>query len=524
MATPQPPSARDSRVLADLLARAIHLHQGGQWAQAEPYYLRLLQAAPGHFDALHLLGVARHQQGRSAEALELIERALLQRPRSPWALSNRGVVLSRIGRQADALACFDRVLEIDPDDPEVLNNRGNVLRELKRPIEALASYDGALALKADYADAVCNRATALQDLGRHEEALAGYARTLALSEDHLDALYNRGAALLALNRHAEAIASYQRVLALWPDHADAHWNEALARLAIGDFAAGWKGFEWRWRTSDAKATRDWPCPLWLGETALESKSILLYAEQGIGDTLQFVRYAPLVAARGAAVRLVVHRELKTLVARMAGLEVFGEDDLLPVCDLRCPLLSLPLAFGTRLDSVPAEIPYLAASQERIARWRGRLGGARRRIGLVWAGNPRHANDARRTIPFAALSPILAVPDVGFVSLQKEVPQSDREALRGDERIIDLAPELGDFADTAAVLMQLDLVICVDTAVAHLAGALGKPVWILLPYASDWRWLVGREDSPWYPTARLFRQSAAGDWANVIARVAGELRG
>ena len=223
-------------------------------------------------------------------------------------------------------------------------------------------------------------------------------------------------------------------------------------------------------------------------------------------------------------RLVVHRELKTLVARMAGLEVFGEDDLLPVCDLRCPLLSLPLAFGTRLDSVPAEIPYLAASQERIARWRGRLGGARRRIGLVWAGNPRHANDARRTIPFAALSPILAVPDVGFVSLQKEVPQSDREALRGDERIIDLAPELGDFADTAAVLMQLDLVICVDTAVAHLAGALGKPVWILLPYASDWRWLVGREDSPWYPTARLFGQSAAGDWANVIARVAGELRG
>jgi Tfp pilus assembly protein PilF len=523
MASPQPPSYRDSRVLADLLARAIHLHQGGLWAQAEPYYLRLLQAAPGHFDGLHMLGVLRHQQGRDAEALELIDRALAQRPGSPWALSNRGVVLSRIGRHTEALACFDRALEISPDDPEVLNNRGNVLRALRRPAEALASYDRALARKPDYADAVGNRANALQDLGHHDEALVGYARALALAPDHLDSLYNRGAALLALCRHAEAIETYQRVLALKPDHGDAHWNEALARLAVGDFAEGWKKFEWRWKTSDAKAAPDWPCPLWLGETALESKSILLYGEQGIGDTLHLVRYAPLVAARGAAVRLVVHRELKALVAGMSGLDVFGEDDVLPLCDLRCPLLSLPLAFGTRLETIPAQIPYLRASGERIARWRGRLRPARRRVGLVWAGNPRHANDARRSIPFAVLAPLLAIPNVDFVSLQKEVPPGDREALRGAARIVDLAPELGDFADTAAAMTQLDLVICVDTAVAHLAGALGKPVWVLLPFSPDWRWLLHRQDSPWYPTARLFRQPAIGDWTSVIARVASELR-
>jgi hypothetical protein len=254
---------------------------------------------------------------------------------------------------------------------------------------------------------------------------------------------------------------------------------------------------------------------------LSGKTILLYAEQGVGDCLQFARYAPLVARRGARVLLAVHRELKALLSNLAD-AVFAEGEPLPPFDLRCPLLSLPLAFGTTLATIPDNVPYVHADAEQVARWQTRLGpSGSLRVGLAWSGNPAHKNDYRRSLAFDCLAPVLALPDVQFVSLQKKVRPADAERLRRSP-LIDLAAELNDFADTAAVVASLDLVIAVDTAVAHLAGAMGKPTWVLLPFSPDWRWLLDRDNSPWYPTARLFRQPRIGDWASVIARVAEEL--
>jgi tetratricopeptide (TPR) repeat protein len=507
-------------LIPDLLAQAVALHRAGHLLEAEPLYQRLLAAEPDHFHALHMLGVIRHQQGRNSEALELIGAALAIRPRSAWAHSNIGLVLRALKRHAEAVASFERARQLNPDDLDTINNLGGTLFALERYEEALAAAERALALKPDCAEAFNLRGNVLQETGRLAEALASYDRAITVKPDYAQVFCNRGNALQALNRHAEAIESYDRAVALKEDYADAHWNAALARLCVGDLPGGFAEFEWRWRIGDP-GPKYLP-PLWLGADTLAGRTILLYAEQGVGDCLQFARYALPVAERGAKVLLAVHRELKALLANLAD-TIFAEGEALPAFDLRCPLLSLPLAFGTTLATIPAKVPYVHADPERTARWRTRLpASGSPRVGLAWSGNPAHKNDHRRSLGFDRLAPLLAVPGVQFVSLQKEVRPSDAEPLR-KSRLIDLAAELNDFADTAAVAANLDLIISVDTAVAHLAGAMGKPTWILLPFSPDWRWLLDREDSPWYPTARLFRQPRIGDWGSVIARVAAELQ-
>jgi tetratricopeptide (TPR) repeat protein len=510
-------------LIPELLATAIALHRRGSLSEAEPLYRRVLAGQAEQFDALHMLGVIALQQGRNPEAIDLLRAALALRPNSAWAQSNLGLALRALKRGGEAVACFERAFALNRRDTGVLNNLSSTLFELKRYGDALMACERALAIEPDSAEALNNRGNVLQETGRLEEALASYDGSLDLKPDFAEAWHNRGGALQALNRHREALVSYERALALRPDYADAHWNESLARLCLGDFETGLAKFEWRWRTSDAHpARRALPQPLWLGEHTLEGKTILLHAEQGIGDCLQFVRYACLVAARGATVVLAVHRELKTLLAGLAP-AVFAEGEMLPACDLRCPLASLPLAFRTTLATIPAAVPYLHPDAARFARFKARLARCGSlRVGLAWAGNPAHKNDRRRSIPFERLAPMLAVRDVQYVSLQKELPQADAQALRATPPVLDLAAELDDFADTAAVVANLDLVITVDTALAHLAGAMRKPVWILLPFSPDWRWLIGREDSPWYPTARLFRQPRIDDWASVIERVAAEL--
>ncbi len=508
--------------LQQWLAQALERHRRGELADAEALYRRIIETRPDHFDALHMLGVIRHQQGRHDEAHDLIGRALAVRPESVWALSNRGLVLAALGRSAEALAAFDQALALAPDDLEARNNRGLVLQALGRDDEALHDFEQVLAARPDFVQALNNRGNVLQALGRYEEALASYAAATARAPGFAQAHYNAGAALQALDRPAEALGAYGRALALEPDYADAHWNESLVRLSLGDFAAGWRKFEWRWRTSDAARRSPLPHPLWLGEAPLDGCSVLLHAEQGLGDAIQFVRYVPLVAARGAQVILAVHAELKRLfsdaMSDLGAAAVFGEGESLPPCHLRCPLLSLPHAFGTTLDTIPATIPYLAPSPELAAKWQARLASVPRpRVGLVWAGNPAHKNDRNRSLSLAELAPLRQLAGLGYVSLQKPGPAP------GGDGLLDLGPELSDFAETAAAVAALDLIIAVDTAVAHLAGALGKPVWILLPFSADWRWLREREDSPWYPTARLFRQPRPGDWASVVGRVTAELQ-
>jgi tetratricopeptide (TPR) repeat protein len=507
-------------LISDLLAQAVALHRARRFAEAEPLYRRILAAEPNHFDALHMLGVIRHQQGRNAEALGLIGRALAARPRSAWAHSNMGLVLRALKRHTEAAASFERALQLDPNDVDTIINFGGTLFALERYEEALAAAERVLALDPDWAEALNLRGNVLQETGQLAEALASYDQAIAASPDHAQVFCNRGNALQALNRHHEAIASYDRAVALKDDYADAHWNGAVARLCIGDLPGGFAKFEWRWRTSDGGPS--FRPPLRLGGQPFSGQTILLYAEQGVGDCLQFARYVPLVAERGAKVLLAVHRELKALLSNLAN-AIFAEGEALPPFDLGCPLLSLPLAFGTTLATIPANVPYVQPDAERVVRWQARLpASASLRVGLAWSGNPAHKNDRRRSIAFKHLAPLLAVPGVQFISLQKEPRPSDAEALRRSP-LIDLAVELNDFADTAAVVASLDLIISVDTAVAHLAGAMGKPTWILLPFSPDWRWLLERDDSPWYPTARLFRQPRIGDWASVIASLAGELR-
>jgi hypothetical protein len=375
---------------------------------------------------------------------------------------------------------------VRPSDAAVLDDRGVTLHKLRRLEEALANHDSALASRPDYAEALANRGVVLYDLKRFDEALA----------------------------------SYDRAIALRPDYADAHFLKGLSSLVTGDFERGWIEYEWRRKAPAAGiAERDFPQPLWLGADDVAGKTILLHSEQGFGDSIQFCRYAPLVAAYGARVIVEVEEPLRGLMTGLAGAaQIIAKGRPLPDFDFQCPLLSLPLAFKTRLETIPSSPSYLRAPAQNLQNWDARLGMERRpKIGFAWSGNAKHVRDRERSIGLSELLPLLDI-DATFVSLQKEVRAADAETLKKSAGILRFDDELKDFSDTAALISRLDLIISVDTSIAHLAGALGKPVWVLLTHAPEWRWLLDRDDSPWYPTARLFRQDDARAWDEVIARV------
>jgi tetratricopeptide (TPR) repeat protein len=486
---------------------------------------RILHLRPDDAEAHYHRGLLLARLGRAAEALDAYARAIRVKPDFAAALVNRGNLLTQLGRAAEGLADLDRAIALNPRHAEAHNNRGLALAGLDRRADALASYDRALALRPDYAEAHNNRGLLLQSLNRQEEALAAYDRAEALKRDYADAANNRGLALHELHRYAEALASYARALALQPDFAEAHFNQSLTQLAVGDLGPGWVNYEWRWKTRKSTAPwREFPEPLWLGREPLAGKTILLHAEQGFGDTIHFARYVPRVAALGADVVVETQPALNGLLARLGSVcAVVEQGNELPAFDCHCPLGSLPLAFATDLATIPAEVPYLAADAARVAHWQARVAPRRRpAVGIVWCGNPTFRGDYNRSMTFAAFAPILAAVDAAFVTLNPGRTERDGAELAAQPNVVDVAPELGDFDDTAAVIANLDLVVTTDTAVAHLAGALGKPVWILLSGSPDWRWLIEREDCPWYPSARLFRQAILGDWRPVIARVRREL--
>ncbi|MDB5601268.1 MAG: repeat-containing protein [Xanthobacteraceae bacterium] len=511
--------------IQEALQQAHGLHEQGRLAEAETAYRHLLKLHSTHVDALHGLGLLHYRQQRYDEALVLYDRLRVMLPRHPAILCDRGNALMRLSRTSDALADYDKALALAPDHIAGLYNRGNALLELGRPAEALASYDRALVLQPALAEALANRGNALRSLGHFGEALASYEAALALRPDDAEILNNRGSALFNLGRDREAVSAFEAALARAPQFAQARYNMALALLRQGDFAAGWPAYEARWDSPFfVPQRRGFDVPLWLGQEPVAGRTLLLHAEQGFGDTIQFIRYLPQVAALGAQVLVEVPAELIDLVSGLIGdATVIPRGSALPAFDLHCPLMSLPLAFGTRLDTIPVPIPYLAAPPARAESWRERVRSVPgRRVGLVWAGRRTHDNDAQRSLTLPALDPLLAVKDRSFVSLQKELNVADAAALAERPHIVPLGSDLASFADTAAAIAALDLVVTVDTSVAHLAGAMGKPVWILLPFAPDYRWLTDCIDSPWYPSARLFRQTKPGDWASVIATVAAEL--
>jgi Tfp pilus assembly protein PilF len=556
MTRPSPPLPE----IAHMFAQAVDHCRHGRLDEAEKIGARIRKLLPASYEALHLLGVVKLQRGRAAAALGLIDAALEINPRAPDALSNRAIALGELDRDDEALAAFDRALAVAPDDPDTLNARGRLLLKLERPAEALAVFDRVVALTPRHLEALANRGNALAGLGRLDEAVAQYDALLAADPAHpvlhfnrgraladmarqteaIDAydqaLYvrpeylvahlNRGTALQALNRHEEALASFAKVLAINADNPDAQHNAALSRLTLRDYRAGFAQHEIRFRRTGMPARRRFGKPSWRGEFPLGRKTILLHAEQGLGDTIQFARYAPLLARAGAKVLLEVPAELTTLLGRLEGVAgVIERGAAPPAFDVHCPLGSLPFALATEAGSIPAEIPYLAASPQRIDAWRARLSAlAKPRVAIVWSGRATHPNDRNRSLALTRLKPLLGLDRVSFISLQREVPEPDAAMLAGTTNIAPIGGELRDFDDTAAVLGLADLVITVDTAVAHLAGALGRPTWILLPFAPDWRWMLDRDDSPWYPTARLYRQPVPGDWESVVARVREDLVG
>jgi tetratricopeptide (TPR) repeat protein len=549
------PGSRPLPDIAQSFDEAVKLYRQGRLDEAEKIAARILKLLPDSFDALHFLGLVKLQQGRPGAALALIEKALAINPGSPDARANLGLVLAALNRDAEALASFDRSLALAPQVADTINNRGTVLLKLNRPAEALAAFDRVAALEPRHigarinrgnalarldrldealaqfdelaaalpaqAEMHFNRGNALSQLGRHGDAIAAFDRALALKPNYLKAHLNRGIALQAVNRHPEAIASFGNVLAIDKGNADAQHNAALSRLTLGDYGGGFPQHEMRWQRSGMPARRrSLGKPLWLGEFPLGRKTILLHAEQGLGDTIQFARYAPLLARMGAKVVLEVPRELTALLGRIEGVAaVVAQGDPLPAFDLHCPMASLPLACRTELSTIPAAIPYLAPSPERVAKWRARLAGmAAPRVAIAWSGRPSHANDRNRSIALARLAPLFDLDQVRFIAIQRETRAEDAATLARLPQLVSVGAELDDFDDTAAVAELVDLVIAVDTSVVHLAAALGRPTWVLVPFCPDWRWMLDREDSPWYPTVRLFRQPAPGEWDSVIARV------
>ena len=485
-------------------------------------------AAAANAKARFEAGLEHLRAGRLAQATAAFEEAVAIDPGYAQAHSNLGVVLKRQGKLKEAVAAYRRAIESAPDYATAHSNLGNALRELGELKGAAAACGRAVEIDPSYAQAYSNLGLVLREQAKYADAVAACRKAVELKPDYADAHNNLGYALLGQGKLAAAIAACREAAALRPGYVGAHWNEAFTLLLAGDFEAGWEKYEWRWRKDEFLAeSRRFPQGAWDG-AALGGGTILLHAEQGIGDTLQFVRYAPLVAARAARVIVECQRGLERLMATVAGVgEVVVKGDPLPEYSAHAPFLSLPRIFGTRLETVPAEVPYISVPADMepppfapaYATQDGAL-----RVGIVWAGSPAHSNDRNRSCPLEPFARLRDIAGVTLFSLQVGPQAAALGALPPGPAIADLGKTFTDFAATAMAVSRLDLVVTVDTAMAHLVGAMGRPVWVLLPYAPDWRWLLDRDDSPWYPTMRLFRQPRPRDWDEVFARVSAELEG
>ena len=514
----------DRALAADPKAASAHHNRGfalmklKRLDQAVAAFDRAIELKPDFAEAHNDRGGAFSDQDKFDHALSAYEKALSLRPGYPGYMVNVALVLGNLQRHPEALALAEKALRITPDDTSALIARTQALLALGRPAEGLADADSALKITPGLVQGHLWRSAALILLGQPEAALtaAETARTLAPQDTAAHRGY--GFALGNLNRLYEALAAYDEALRLKPNDREVLWNRALTLLALGRFEEGWLAYESRNLRQKTLVARKYPRPLWWGKQPLKGQQLHVYWEQGLGDTIQFARYALLAVAAGAKVTLSVQDPLLRLFKDFdPSVTIIGQNDEAAEFDLHCPLMTLPMAFGTRLETIPAwENGYLKAPPEDVARWGQRLPAGRRRIGLVWSGSQTHGNDANRSVRLDRVLPMLETGDV-WVSLQKEVRDADRAALEASG-ILDVSAELGDFADTAALISALDLVISVDTSVAHLAGALGKPTWVMVPFAPDFRWLLDSEDTPWYPKMRLFRQSRAGDWDGVVARI------
>ncbi len=500
-------------------------------AEAVQSYDTALAIEPSNPKTLHNRAVVLALSGRSVEALRDYDELLARHGMTAADLIGRGTVLVALRRFAEAVEPLQRGVALLPEEAEAHVQLGVALLGLDRNAEAAEHFERALAIRPDVPELLTNHGVALAALGRTEEALERFRRALAVNGGAPDTHVNIGVVQKAQGRYDQAGLHLDLALALQPDHAAAEFELAMLNLSLGDFERGWSQYESRFRVPAlAIPARQFSAARWDGTQPLAGKTLLIHAEQGLGDTLQFCRYLPGLAARGATVVFEVMPALKALMGRLpGGIRVMARGEPVPPFDYHCPLLSLPLAFDTVLATIPAQVPYLSADPVRVARWAPRVGGLTGlKVGIAWQGNPgveRLIWARGRSIPLAALAPLAALPSVSLVSLQKGPGAEQLSEVAFRHRILDLGPEFDGgpdaFIDAAAVMASLDLVICSDTSIAHLGGSLGRPVWTLLHASADWRWLLGRADSPWYPTMRLFRQSGGG-WEEVVGAVAAEL--
>jgi tetratricopeptide (TPR) repeat protein len=545
--------------VVQIFREATAAHQGGQFSQAEALYRRALELDGKQFEVLSALGILHAQRGNYSEAEQVLRRALKRNPGDASTQFNYGNVLLGLHRLDDAFAAFGKVLHLSPGFAEAHLNRGNILMLRKKFGEAVDCFDAAIRINPYYAQAFCSRGNAFEkmecfdealascdralsldprnaelhasranllgSLRRHDEALRDISTALSLQPDNAAFHYNHGNILVQIGRYHEAIAAFGKALVLEPKFADAHFNEGLCQLLLGDMERGWTNYEYRLQMPEyLDLKRNFAGPLWLRENSIEGKTIFIHPEQGFGDTLMACRYVPLLAARGARVVLEVKPELLRLMEGLDGVsELIERGETVPYYDVHCPIMSLPCAFKTQLETIPGAVPYLKIPQGNIDHWRSKLGDDRFKVGIAWAGNATFKNDRDRSITLKNILPVCGIPGATFFSIQKDLRVGDTEILTANPHITHLGTELNNFLDTAAVMQSLDLIISSDTSIVHLAGALGQSVWILLSSNPDWRWLLDRADSPWYPTARLYRQNKSGDWDSIVAQVRAELK-
>jgi tetratricopeptide (TPR) repeat protein len=492
----------------------------GKLDEAVAAYLQAIQHRPDFAEAYNNLGIALKTQGKLEAAVAAYRKSVQLRPGVAEVYSNLGVAFHDLSKFDEAAGACMEAIRLNPLYADGYYNLGNAFKSLRNLDEAESAYRRAIELKPAHAEAYSNLGVVLHDQSKLQEAAAAFRKAIEFKPDCFEAYNNLGIAFLDEGDLDTAIELFNKAVRKL-DYGEAHWNLAVGSLLKGDFSRGWREFEWRWKWKDFPSpVRNFSQPQWLGEDVV-GRRVLLHAEQGLGDTIQFVRYASQVTARGATVILECPPELFRLLKDLPGIHqtiIAGQS--LPEFDLQCPLLSLPLAFGTQLESIPCSIPYIPADPQLAQTWIEEIADKSPdlKVGLVWAGSPIHTKNKRRSMELRQFSPLSAVRGVKFYSLQKGAPAKQLHDSDVGLKLNDLTHKLTDFADTAAVIANLDLVITVDTAVAHLAGAMGKPVWVLLPFVPDWRWMMDREDSPWYPTMRLFRQKAAGQWDEVIERV------
>ncbi len=513
----QPDSAETCNQLGFLLARRERLDE------AAAAFRRVLRVQPGHPEGLNNLGNILLKQQKTEEAVALFREALASHPNFYPPHGNLGCALLQQNKPDEAVSCFQEAIRHNPGDSDAHCNLGNAFRVLGRHAEAVACYREALRLQPDAQVAALNLGVTLYEMGQLDEACSTLEELARKNPNYAPARNSLGVLRMHQGRPADSLPCFAEALRLVPEEAETHLNRALVYLLLGDYEAGWLEYEWRWKLKKTMPC-PYPLPAWDG-SPMPGKTVVLWSEQGLGDTLQFIRYAALVKERVGTVLLDCHDPLRGLLANSPGIDGLTTVGSAVGADAQAPLLSLPRLLGTSVATIPAPVPYLFPDPALKERWRARLAPERVfKVGIVWQGNPNFTGDRFRSVKLERFRPLAEVPGVRLFSIQKGEATGQIAQLSPPFPVTDLGGEISaDFRDTAAALVNLDLLVSVDTSVAHLAGALGVPVWLLLPFNPDWRWLLGREDTPWYPSARLFRQEKWGDWDGVFARVASALR-